>query len=390
MSQRVTELLSTSGGTAALRRINFVPAQFPDAPSIPEGIDFIRLNDPLERPEEMAVKQPPQQLTPKKRPRELFRNEDVQLQWSSVRRMGAGLQNMGNTCFMNSVLQCLTHTPPLAEVLLSQRPLGLNNGVDVLRMTQQHVQRALQHRGGIVAPVAHARGLKRICRGFKLGRQEDAHEYLVAVLDAMHEGCLAGLPKLPPEVAHTSMIHRIFAGRMCSQVRCLECSFESNTFEPFFDISLDVTRAPSLVKALAHFVRADQLEGPNRYKCPKQQRMVRAEKSMRIERPPNVLVIQLKRFGWTNRGIKVSKQVEFETELDMSPFMRRRGPPQLYALYAVLVHAGHSTHCGHYYCYVRAPNGLWHCMDDTSVSQVSERVVLAQKAYILLSEAAAA
>ena len=64
-------------------------------------------------------------------------------------------------------------------------------------------------------------------------------------------------------------------------------------------------------------------------------------------------------------------QVDFETSLDLGPYMSdRRSPPQMYELYGVLVHHGHSVHSGHYYCFVRAPNGLWHQMDDSSVSQV--------------------
>ena len=64
-------------------------------------------------------------------------------------------------------------------------------------------------------------------------------------------------------------------------------------------------------------------------------------------------------------------QVEFGTELDMGPFMsNRRGPPQPYSLYGVLVHSGHSVHSGHYFAFVKAPNGLWHQLDDNHVSQV--------------------
>jgi hypothetical protein len=54
-----------------------------------------------------------------------------------------------------------------------------------------------------------------------------------------------------------------------------------------------------------------------------------------------------------------------------------------YSLYAVLVHAGWSTHSGHYYCFVRTDGDTWHALDDSRVKPVSERSVLDQKAYIL-------
>jgi hypothetical protein len=58
---------------------------------------------------------------------------------------------------------------------------------------------------------------------FRLGRQEDAHEYLVALLDAIHECSIAGLnPKPAPELAQTSFVYRIFAGKIRSQVGAAE------------------------------------------------------------------------------------------------------------------------------------------------------------------------
>lgn len=50
----------------------------------------------------------------------LFPVERLSLRWERVFRVGAGLHNLGNTCFLNSTIQCLTYTPPLANYLLSK------------------------------------------------------------------------------------------------------------------------------------------------------------------------------------------------------------------------------------------------------------------------------
>ena len=50
----------------------------------------------------------------------LFQGSRLALKWERVYRVGAGLHNLGNTCFLNSTVQCLTYTPPLANFLLSK------------------------------------------------------------------------------------------------------------------------------------------------------------------------------------------------------------------------------------------------------------------------------
>lgn len=88
---------------------------------------------------------------------ELFREELLQLRWANLgRRAGAGLVNQGNTCFLNSVLQCLTHTPPLAELALSGRKLG----GEMVGVMQQHILRAFQGAGSSFSPTSMVQSLR--------------------------------------------------------------------------------------------------------------------------------------------------------------------------------------------------------------------------------------
>lgn len=51
--------------------------------------------------------------------KEIFDSQNLVLEWISSHGIGAGLCNLGNTCFLNSVLQCLLYTPPLHNYLTS-------------------------------------------------------------------------------------------------------------------------------------------------------------------------------------------------------------------------------------------------------------------------------
>ncbi|QHO16141.1 Ubiquitin carboxyl-terminal hydrolase [Arachis hypogaea] len=92
-----------------------------------------------------------------------------------------------------------------------------------------------------------------ISRNFQNARQEDAHEYMVNLLESMHKCCLpSGVPSESHSAYEKSFVHKIFGGHLRSQVKCKQCSFCSNMFDPFLDLSLEIFKAESLQKALAN------------------------------------------------------------------------------------------------------------------------------------------
>ena len=292
--------------------------------------------------------------------------------------------NLGNTCFLNSVLQCLSYSPPLAEYCLAREHRGRGTGgFDALGSVQQHVNRVFRNPGSVISPSQLVRGLRQVSKSFRNGRQEDAHEYARCLIDRMKESNLKGIsPKPTYAESETCAIHRMFGFRLCSTIRCTSCGYRSETHEPAMDLSLEVLRAKSLHNALAHFTSQELLDGSNKYKCPRCHNRVRAVKQFTVDINPNILTVQLKRFDLRLMGGKIDKWIEYPKQLNLGPYTTARGKV-LYNLYGVLVHSGHSVHSGHYYCFVKSPAGAWLCCDDATVRQVSEKLVLAQKAYML-------
>uniref|UniRef100_A0A2K5KFI5 Ubiquitin carboxyl-terminal hydrolase n=1 Tax=Colobus angolensis palliatus TaxID=336983 RepID=A0A2K5KFI5_COLAP len=315
----------------------------------------------------------------------LFPTERLSLRWERVFRVGAGLHNLGNTCFLNATIQCLTYTPPLANYLLSkEHARSCHQGsFCMLCVMQNHIVQAFANSGNAIKPVSFIRDLKKIARHFRFGNQEDAHEFLRYTIDAMQKACLNGCAKLDRQTQATTLVHQIFGGYLRSRVKCSMCKSVSDTYDPYLDVALEIRQAANIVRALELFVKADVLSGENAYMCAKCKKKVPASKRFTIHRTSNVLTLSLKRFANFSGG-KITKDVGYPEFLNIRPYMsQNNGDPVMYGLYAVLVHSGYSCHAGHYYCYVKASNGQWYQMNDSLVHSSNVKVVLNQQAYVL-------
>ncbi|XP_059555286.1 ubiquitin carboxyl-terminal hydrolase 42 isoform X5 [Myotis daubentonii] len=264
-----------------------------------------------------------------------------------------------------------------------QKDQGHAEGFCMMCTMQAHITQALSNPGDVIKPMFVINEMRRIARHFRFGNQEDAHEFLQYTVDAMQKACLNGSNKLDRHTQATTLVCQIFGGYLRSRVKCLNCKGVSDTFDPYLDITLEIKAAQSVNKALEQFVKPEQLDGENSYKCSKCKKMVPASKRFTIHRSSNVLTLSLKRFANFTGG-KIAKDVKYPEYLDIRPYMSQpNGEPIIYVLYAVLVHTGFNCHAGHYFCYIKASNGLWYQMNDSIVSTSDIRSVLSQQAYVL-------
>ncbi|KAJ6724525.1 UBIQUITIN CARBOXYL-TERMINAL HYDROLASE 42 [Salix viminalis] len=312
-----------------------------------------------------------------------FQLQKLQMSWqpsllSQKRKNGPplGLKNLGNSCYLNSVLQCLTYTPPLANFCLrlqhSSRCDSVANG-DRKKdcpfcILEKRIVRSLSLDLTLDEPAKIQSCLKIFAEHFRCGRQEDAHEFLRYVIDACHNTCLR-LKKLRRkgiENGGASVVKEIFGGALQSQVKCLCCNYESNKVDEIMDISLDVLNSYSVSDAMQKFFQPEVLDGNNKYKCENCKKLVAARKQMSILQAPNVLVIQLKRFEGIFGG-KIDKAIAFKEFLVLSSFMSKtsQDPQPEYNLFGTIVHSGYSAESGHYYAYIKDAIGRWYCCNDS-------------------------
>ncbi|XP_017177923.1 ubiquitin carboxyl-terminal hydrolase 17-like protein E isoform X1 [Mus musculus] len=312
---------------------------------------------------------------------ELTTNGKHSLSWESPQGPGCGLQNTGNSCYLNAALQCLTHTPPLADYMLSQEHSQTCCSPEGCKMCamEAHVTQSLlhSHSGDVMKPS------QILTSAFHKHQQEDAHEFLMFTLETMHESCLQVHRQSDPTPQDTSPIHDIFGGWWRSQIKCLHCQGTSHTFDPFLDVPLDISSAQSVNQALWDTGKSEELLGENAYYCGRCRQKMPASKTLHVHIAPKVLLLVLKRFS-AFTGNKLDRKVSYPEFLDLKPYLSEpTGGPLPYALYAVLVHDGATSNSGHYFCCVKAGHGKWYKMDDTKVTRCDVTSVLNENAYVL-------
>ncbi|XP_060669038.1 ubiquitin carboxyl-terminal hydrolase 15 isoform X2 [Ziziphus jujuba] len=212
-----------------------------------------------------------------------------------------GLLNCGNSCYANAVLQCLTCTKPLIIYLLHRSHSRACCGKDWCLMCEleQYVI-LLQEGGGPMSPSRILLHMRSINCHIGDGSQEDAHEFLRLLVTSMQSICLEGLGgenKVDPRLQETTFIQHTFGGHLRSKVKCLRCQHESERYENFMDLTLEIFGwVESLEDALTQFTTPEDLDGENMYRCGRCATYVQARKQLRIQEAPNILTIVLKRF----------------------------------------------------------------------------------------------
>ncbi|KAF7291029.1 Ubiquitin carboxyl-terminal hydrolase [Mycena chlorophos] len=304
--------------------------------------------------------------------------------WPTSLKRGQGLYNSGNSCFLNSAVQCLLHTPPLIRVVLDhkQSDCKVKQGAFCMTCSMRVAADKSYNGSSAFLPSSISNKLQLIAKHMRRGRQEDSHEFLRYAIDAMQKSCLAGYPpKIDPKLAETTWVHKIFGGRLRSRVHCKACGHNSDTFDSILDLSLDIHNLRGVRAALSKFTAKDLLNGADKYKCEKCKKPVIAEKSFSIHEAPMVLTVHLKRF--TPMGRKLANPIEYEERLSLRDYMSEGQHGPTYSLYGVICHAGSGPNSGHYYAYVKAPTGRWMEMNDEMVSGTNSVPLNHRNAYIL-------
>ncbi|XP_058854633.1 ubiquitin carboxyl-terminal hydrolase 8-like isoform X1 [Acipenser ruthenus] len=326
-----------------------------------------------------------------------------------------GLRNLGNTCYMNSILQCLCNTPRMAEYFHRN-------------YYQDDINRSnfLGHKGevadefGVIMKALWSGQYKFIsARDFKITigkindqfagcEQQDSQELLLFLMDGLHEDLnkadnrkrykeettdhqddnkAADLAWEKHKRLNESIIVALFQGQFKSTVQCLTCHRKSRTFEAFMYLSLPLASSNkcTLQDCLKLFSKEEKLTDNNRFFCSHCKAHRDSTKKIEIWKLPPILLVHLKRFSYEGRWKqKLQTSVDFPLEnLGMSQYVI--GPKnnlKKYHLYGVSNHYG-GLDGGHYTAYCKnAVKQRWYKFDDHDVSELSASSVKSSAAYI--------
>ena len=304
-----------------------------------------------------------------------------------------GIQNEGNTCYMNSIIQSIYNNNFLLKKIMQintddselffESENSKNKDKEVILTLQNLFYKLYINKNSIkIIDIFFAFNWKR---NF-WNSPQDAEEIYIEIYQIIS--------------LYDEEIKNNCEGMLINTIDVKEIGYKSTREENFFFLQLDIENNDSLEKCLENFFKNEELTGDNKYQYidnSGNQSLHNAIKFYRFKKIPNILFIQLKRFQYdinTFSFIKNNKGISFEEEINLTNYLYTNDNStrykssnkkskskkkfinnEIYCLYCVIVHSG-SSQSGHYFCFVKDfKNDCYIKFNDTRVELAEKKEV---------------
>jgi len=264
-----------------------------------------------------------------------------------------GFDNFGNTCYINSVLQCFIYDPFF-------RSLNFLDVSDIRPFIQKFFNENTS---------------------FKRFQQNDAHEFLMCFLELLVKHT-PGVPTPGPSLWNTFLKENGYSkcinkyyGQSKKTIKCVCCKNVSTTFDHYNTINLNVpNKSIDTTSLFINYLKKEIHNDPdNLYYCEACKSNQITEQKITLTIVPDTLIIVLKRYSASS---KVYSNVKYDPELNI----RIDSDIKKYYLKSIVNHSGR-LYDGHYTAHVNKDK--WYYIDDSVISKDVSFTFTNNDAYIL-------
>ena len=287
-----------------------------------------------------------------------------------------GLANAGNTCYINSIVQCLLHCKLFRDGIAIIPEFVLSN--DVVRTLKKLFEKMTEYNvRKFIKPRAFLNAVKDIqsCIDMDFGQngeQEDASEfldYLLAHIDSVYP--------LPASIYNIYLI----STRTCQNCHISSASRESIRFLTLPIPAIHHDETHDLLTLMQSWTETQVI---NDYDCSSIDCVERTvgHNKLQVSHYPVILTINLLRF---RLGEKIPDKVRFVQNLCLRDIPNSVHPDIEYRLISMVVHRGQRLDSGHYVSYFKQGNE-WKEGDDRNITTVTWPRVKEKQAFLLFYE----
>jgi len=322
-----------------------------------------------------------------------------------------GLANIGNTCYLNSCMQLLSHTYELNEFLQNNKR-KLNSKIESkIYIEWNNLRDMMWSENCTIAPYGFVKCVQEVAKekGFEIFTgfaQNDVFEFLLFVIDSLHEslkrevdmkinGSIKNSKDILAKKCYEMMknmykeeyseILNIFYGISVTQIKdYITDELLSAAPEPFSILSLSIpsNKECSILDCLDLYTKDESLIEENKWLNDETGEKQDVTKNITFWNLPNVLIIELKRYGYNNNKIHTIVNTPLR-DLDLSKYVSGYDSENcIYDLFGTGNHSG-NTYGGHYTANIKNANGKWYNFNDTFINEISEDRIINANTYSL-------